>query len=365
MVVRLRGDFFFHNVLAEHIFLGAGGNFPHYLYHLVYALLFRGLLGCSIPVASTLTVVLFQTFAAVIIFLELLRSPRNGSPSVKLAISVSLFLVGPILLSFDSAIYFGYLHPNTYHNPTILVLTPLALLIFFRTIKFFSQKKQEWNAIVLIGCMSLAALSCIAKQSFAMIWLPSVVIMALVLCRFSRQKFECVSNWGMPLAVMALPQLIIVFAQAYSFGIMRDNRGSGILWAPFQVAALHSDFLACKFLSSIAFPVSVFLAIGRKVEYTLEFYFAWLLFIFAVLLYFLLAESGERFAHGNFYWSVQISLFILFFVAVRCLLSETCSHATKGISTTFCWCLYGLHLVSGIIFYLSHFFLTPEVAIYF
>ncbi|MCA9904323.1 MAG: hypothetical protein KC547_10730, partial [Anaerolineae bacterium] len=48
-------------------------------------------------------------------------------------LSAALHVVGPIMLLtlLNQNMYFGYVTPHTYHNPTSILLKPLALLLFF------------------------------------------------------------------------------------------------------------------------------------------------------------------------------------------------------------------------------------------
>ena len=59
----------------------------------------------------------------------------------------------------------------------------------------------------------------------------------------------------------------------------------------------------------------------------------------------ILAESGERFIHGNFLWSGYIAIFVLYAASLVVLLRQE-----KGRGMVLCWALFGLHVISGAVF---------------
>jgi len=66
---------------------------------------------------------------------------------------------------------------------------------------------------------------------------------------------------------------------------------------------------------------------------------------------YLFAETGERMYHGNFRWSAQIGLFILFAWSARLLLRQPVeflrgSRASRALA----WGIFGLHLLAGLVY---------------
>ena len=80
---------------------------------------------------------------------------------------------------------------------------------------------------------------------------------------------------------------------------------------------------------------------------------AWLSFFFGCAYAYLLAESGPRAMHGNFWWSAQVSLFVLFFESVRFCLEQERAFVVRegGVRLRWPLCLsgtaLGLHMVAG------------------
>jgi hypothetical protein len=87
-----------------------------------------------------------------------------------------------------------------------------------------------------------------------------------------------------------------------------------------------------------------------------------LVFLFGATYGYLLAEEGVRFTHGNFVWSAQIGLFILFVYTVLFLIKQSpfddrMDPGQSPRSIQKFWIsvgLYGVHLIGGIVWYVNH-----------
>jgi hypothetical protein len=118
----------------------------------------------------------------------------------------------------------------------------------------------------------------------------------------------------------------------------------------------HSSWLIPKFFLSVAFPMVVFCTHTHTSIRDNRVIIAWLAFIFGAFYLYFLAESGPRFYHGNFGWSSQITLFILFIVSALFLFEQRrntgcgklCGFTSR---TVFCLIVFFLHILYGIVSY--------------
>lgn len=90
----------------------------------------------------------------------------------------------------------------------------------------------------------------------------------------------------------------------------------GIIFAPFAVMQYYSTNLLAKFILSIFFPLAMTLVYYKKIFQDSSVIFSWLCFIIGAVFTYFLAEEGVRFIHGNFGWSGEITLFLLFVTIV-------------------------------------------------
>ena len=140
-----------------------------------------------------------------------------------------------------------------------------------------------------------------------------------------------------------------------SYQSTSEETKSSVVFAPFVVAHFFSDKLLLRFLCSIAFPLAVAVVYGRHAWLYAPLRLAWLSFAVAVLMFYMLAETGRRLHHGNFVWGANVCSFILFVASTMFLLTRnresaaSCGSVDLGLKT--CWGIWGAHLVAGLVFY--------------
>jgi hypothetical protein len=144
---------------------------------------------------------------------------------------------------------------------------------------------------------------------------------------------------GLPAGLMLAWQFLITY-----YG----DEGSSIRFLPFAVMEASSGYLAPKLFLSILFPLSVLISYFKQVLKDTRMALAWLVFAFGILYTYLFAETGQRFLDGNFGWSGEIALVLLFAVSTLFWLENS----TKRES--YQWWLYAawsLHVLFGLIYY--------------
>ena len=318
--------------------------------------------------------------------------------------SLSLTLVGPVmLLAFlDGKFYFGYIGLANYHNPTVHLLRPFALASFYFAVRAFGNPRNpNWMVWLSAGLMTAGAL---VKPNYALSILPALALSAAWYLWKKRPL-----DWRMLVWGQAVPALLMLAMQTVLIYLVPDADKSGITIAPFQVESGFSGYLPLKFLLSILFPLAlgVFIYLspnpspkgeGSKrtterfsaqsaenlseppvfeggkggwadnlkyawnrlrfaVTGNTEMALAWAAFGAGVLQLYLLAETGERFFHGNFRWSAQITLFILFAASARYLLRR--AEELTSWQRWLIYAAYALQLAGGIAYYI-YVFIQPH-----
>jgi hypothetical protein len=271
----------------------------------------------------------------------------------KLRISTVLLLMisWPLFLFYfvDHKFYGGYIGTNVFHNPTMVLLKPLALFVHLKVVKSlvakqwsFSIRRSLWIAIVMI-------LATLAKPNYAIVLLPALGILFLLLRGNLR-----VAPWRQIVLFVILPVVILLaiqFLMHFNNGLVAGKSDRGIIFAPFVVFGMYSRFLFPKFLLAMAFPLAVATTFFKNASADLRLKFAWLCFLIGSFYTYFLAESGSDMSAGNFGWSSQISLFILFVESAIFLLDSNRRGVTDRGKL-----VYGvlvLHGIAGIIAYLN------------
>jgi hypothetical protein len=264
----------------------------------------------------------------------------------RVATALTLTLVAPIMLlaPLDGLFYFGYIGLANYHNPTVHLLRPLALLSFIFVVRAFTQPRSPAWMIVLSAALMIAG--ALVKPNFAMSILP-VLGLAAAWKLWRREPFDT----RLVLLGLALPALLMLALQTVVVYLIPDADASGITIAPFAVESVFSQYLPVKFLLSAAFPLIALLFFWRQSRSETSMQLAWLCFLSGALQLYLLAETGDRFFHGNFRWSAQITLFLLFAATARFLLMRGFELPTW--QRRLVWAIYLLHFAAGVAYYIA------------
>ncbi len=285
-----------------------------------------------------------QVLTAFILYFWFGRLPGRWGDVRRAAWAITITIVAPVmaLAPVDGLYYYGYIGLANYHNPTIHLLRPFALVSFLFAIRALENSRSPfWMVLVSAGLVILSAL---IKPNYALCILPALAL--LVGIRILR---KLPVDWRLVLGGFVFPACLVLAVQ----GWITYAEGGSIILLPFSVESAYSQYLLPKFLLSIAFPLGVLLVFFPQIREDQEMLLAWAAFAAGALQMYLLAESGDRLEHGNFRWSAQIGLFLLFAASARFLLRRA---PAVGKSRMKHWLLvlvtYLPHVTAGAAYYL-------------
>ena len=341
--------------------LDEGTLLPHFLYHLLVALV-AGLSEdtgqLTFAAALVLTALVLLKLVLSLLILRQLAA-RAGAPlgsRAALALGVAFFFVAPLPTWWEPEnIYLGQLSPTVWHNPTAITALPLALLSFWvllgGPLLRLSVNKPEPAAPVshtrALAAGLLLALSVTAKPNFALAFLPAVCLLWLL-----QRRLEPVR-----LLLLALPALAVLawqYQHAISSGL--EARGAGmVMLRPLSVWRLYSPHPLVSGLVSFAFPLAVLAFAWRDPRHRGLLAFAWLLALVALGEFALLAEPEPRTGDANYYWGLVPATYVLFLLSAAELLAPRPLPGRRRLCRLGCWVLLALHAASGIVLYLVPF----------
>jgi hypothetical protein len=258
-----------------------------------------------------------------------------------------LLLSGPVNLFtlLRGELYLGYLNPNTYHNPTVLILKPFALVVFIFLVRGLQARATPWWMVGVAALVS--ALATLAKPNLAIALLPALMLL-IPLAWLRKQPMN------LPLLILGLgaPTFLVLAWQYLSY--TSPESGGGFIFAPFQVMNTFTSEPLLRLLLSIAFPAAVYGLWFKDARRDLGLNSAWLLFGIAAAQLYLMSES-TYWQDANFYWGAEITLFILFAVSLRFFFQQQAG-APPGRSwrRMLCLGLFALHLMGGLLLYAFH-----------
>jgi hypothetical protein len=303
---------------------------------------------------AVLVQVLAQTAAALILYFIIGKIAAKWGEILRVFLAVSLTLVAPImLLAFiDGKFYFGYIGMASYHNPTVHLLRPFALLSFYFSLRAFRVPKNPAWMVLLASAVMFAGM--LAKPNYGIALIPAVGVMTLWFLWKKRPL-----DWWMIILGQVVPFILCLAAQAVLIYISKDADAAGVIIAPFVVESYWSSYLPVKFLLSILFPLVVLLYNWRSIQKSDEMIMAWLAFFFSVVQLYLLAEDGGRIVDGNFRWGAQVTLLILFATSLRSVIQyELAIQLPWRARLSTRWPVYAaylLHVGAGIAYYIYAF----------
>lgn len=333
---------------------------PHFLYHLfviaVHAILpwFSWWFAGSVVSMSVVAGSAALNYCIVRPCLSFVNQSRANLWAGFMALC--LLIVAPInllTLPFGNA-YFGYVGINVYHNPTVNLVKPLALILIMLVAgNMFSNRKAR-RPKTIVGAALITLLSMLAKPNFAMCFIPALVVWLLYL-RLNKNTSSQV-DFKLPLFGAIVPGL---FMLALQYGFYRESdvsNASSIVFAPLEVYASygHAKLLLPKLLLSLVFPLSVLLYFRKKVLSDPMVVISWITLFFGLMYSYLLAEH-PCFQAGNMLWSAQVSLYALFVFTTLFLLKTYSASDNDTLDILkkrkICWSLFGLHAISGVGFW--------------
>jgi hypothetical protein len=206
---------------------------------------------------------------------------------------------------------------------------------------------------LFIGVL-LMILTSIAKPNYTMAAIPALGLIALYrLWKKQPVNWSLVIGMGLPAALILMAQILIF--PSWTRESITPSDG-GFAFAPFAFldAMGGRDGFVFKFILSILFPLAVYTLYFQKSVRDFAFNAAWLIFFVGAAFTYLFVEPGNRLPAGNFTWSGQITLFVLFVVSAGFFLRQI-YEPEKGFrfnrAAIICIVIWLLHVVSGVLWY--------------
>ena len=390
-------DYLQHAVTAvgltsAQFFASLRGN-NEYLWHGLVKLVY---LLCGNMFVSAAIVTAAANAAAYFLFFRIFdQALPERFPRWLLAVLTAVVFVAAPLYFPGSRLYVGA--PNTWHNPTNIMVRPFALAVFFMTVRIYNRRLLETPSIA-VGAAGNGAyfsfcggfwaefrrpvyagaelvlyplcllLSVWAKPSFLQFFAPAIFLFLLI---------DVVRTRGMllpfclKLALAYLPAVLVLFSQFFRFfggnvavteqavaaatdNIEAASAGVAVYFSASPGAAAFFETLrsrAVNILRLSAFPLLIVCAAPRRffsdTAGRLSFFGA----AVGRLELMLLHETGSRAAHGNFSWGCYLAVWLFWGVAMQRYIllfreRSAAGRVVRWIGTP----LLVWHLVSGIVY---------------
>jgi hypothetical protein len=337
------------NIIDAHF--NDGFMIPHPGFHFLVYYLSQA---TNLPYTSTAPVlmssVLIVTFFIINrLFIGLINKPKYNMFIICVATSLS-FVTAIYLPFFNRYLYLGQFSPNIWHNPTMLVLKPFAIISFFYSVKyFFGNETLKIRNAIFLSFMIL--LSTVMKPSFVIVFLPALGLYIVI---FKTKKWHLYLDSFLvvlPTVMLLLYQYIKTFQMDLGDSYFYDK----IIFTNFGFLKLYSPNVFISALLVLAFPLSVVILNFESLKNNESLRLAWILTVIAYLVGAFLAEQN-KFDQGAFCFSYVISLFILYMTSLLEMFNWiNQENKFKPVMRIYaCSAIYSLHLISGIFYYVRY-----------
>jgi hypothetical protein len=263
-------------------------------------------------------------------------------------ISFTLLFIAPIFYDLTTRwFYLGRLGITIWHNSTTIAVMPFVVWLFYYSLKYLDDSDstpQKYIFIILI----MGIFNLLIKPSFLFAFIPIFPLMVLFREGFSTKFWISVSISIFLFSMILLQYYMIYHTQLMSVVYQNDQRGVGI--ALFKVWNMYSKNKVIDFLVSLLFPILCGLLFFKKSLYNVSIQYASLLFGFSLMLGILLVENGQRMAHGNFFWQIYMSNYLLFFVFSVFLFHQIRILGFRHYKIILLSFVWFLHLLSGVLY---------------
>jgi hypothetical protein len=307
--------------------------------HLLFELLVRAgvAIGFSYQTAAVWLLGACYGGMAALIGYEMQQRGIESTPLRTFLVVMSILLASHIfLVTLQSNLYRGYFVPTAYHSPTQQLNKLFAVAIYFAYARqFLGAGRARWSAVPLMAV--LCVLSALAKPSFLIAFLPAAALYAAhdLVRRRWRQALLCLAGIGLPSALTALWQTQFL-----------DAAGQSVETAFRPFVVFDASETAYKLPLSLAFPLVVAAGAWWTQSSEARLRFIWTLTAVALFVTLCIVESGSRMMHGNFAWTGQTGVFLVYVESLLFLLTQPQRAWTRAA-----WIVFGLHVVSGLYWY--------------
>ncbi len=219
-----------------------------------------------------------------------------------------LFLSPVYIPSIDGPYwYLGKFSQTIWHNSTLICVFPLCLLLVAKTSDWLKTSHPVALAWMLLLGLGIALI----KPSFLFCYIPALpVFVGLRDRRFSRKLLQTLGIVSFLFLILMIEKYLIYIWDPVLDRLYTEQEQSRVVFDPLKIWLHFSKEPVFDFLTSFPLLIGFLLLWHRRAFGSSMFVFSLLLLFFALLVYFLLAESGYREFHGNFYWQIPIALFV-------------------------------------------------------
>lgn len=270
---------------------------------------------------------------------------KTGDLYLNILTSLSLLFVFslPTLMIIKKQLYLGSFVPTVWHNTTTIVLMPFAILLYYY---IFNTTYSKKNTLIIF---TLIIINIIIKPSFLFVLIGLLFFNSLISYITNKKiTVEIKTHLLYTVIITFLITLQYILIYNVNMGSIQSEKSSidVCLFKFYKIISFKKN-IPIAFLAGYLFPL---ITLMNKKSTTYKNYTnAWALTILALIILFVFTENGPRASHGNFYWQIIPSSYLLFLFSTVLVLKywQTISYKKKYTYTF----IYFLHFIFGIVYF--------------
>lgn len=273
-------------------------------------------------------------------------------------LSFAVLFAGSLYIPWlNSYFYFGTGSPNVWHNPTIVMARPFAIIIMLRSMQImdtpflYTDYRAKLKDMVTLSVLILC--SVFAKPAFAQVFFPAILIFCIGKIFASKGRFFPNSVFLLICCIPALCIFLLQFFICFFSGSPTLGNGPAISIKFLYVMRIFSPnpYPFSTQILVIGFPLVVLVSkLIRKSKFSNSYIISWLMYLIGLAEYSLFVENARP-SYGNFGWGLILGSFFVFLEAAKELCTMIPEENNGKEQKTFSTCMFLLlcHLFSGAI----------------
>lgn len=233
----------------------------------------------------------------------------EGDPAVLQLLAFACMFVAPIYIkALNPYRYIGVQSATIWHNSTYTGMRFVGMCVLFFYFYYQEHYQQEFAPRSFLCFTFLLTLVNLIKPNFLLAFAPAMAVMLLT---------DCIASRGRTLKrqiLFGIPVLISLTALIYETIVLfgESNADSSIVLTFAESLRARAAHPIASLLQSAAFPLVVLAANFRTLKTDRRIRVIWLIWLFGLLEYLFLSETGSRQEHGNLTWGYAFCLFLVF-----------------------------------------------------
>lgn len=237
------------------------------------------------------------------------------------ALLITIFFFVPIYIpELDgSRWYVGKFTGTIWHNSTTIFVLPFCMLLFFSTIQWVEKPTNKTFLMMLAWSVLIALI----KPSYLFAFIPAFPLLLLIQTKRINKKVILSVLFSFILILLVGFQTLILFTPLGQLDIIQgQSNNTNVVIAILQVWKFYAYNKVSAFFTSLGFPLLALWVYRKNLIHDAAFLLAILQGVFAILIFFIFAEDGERFFHANFSWQIPICYFLLNLVLMKKIIQD-------------------------------------------